>query len=268
MKKKWKIILGISVSMVMLFFILAFLSIFMMLRNMAPSPTVISDSPSPDLSPYPDPPSPPPSNNVDKLLNKMEFGAIAFNAPSNININDSSQIQLLLSLTETIEEMKQSINREGEKIGASIRVNDRMEARLTGYMFQITAITPEIQAVSKSHETEWRWEIHPKKEGKHSLHLTLTALLEVDGHSTPRAIRTFDKDIEVTVTKTQKFMNFFKNNWQWLWAAILVPIVGWLWKRKKAANKANLIQPKQKAARLISDVGLIKRLHSYGHKKR
>lgn len=239
MKKKWKIILGISVSMVILFFILAFLSFFMMSGSMAPSP---NGGPSPSLSSPPSLPSPslpPPPNNVDKLLDKMEFGAIAFNAPSNININDSSQIQLLLSLAETIEELKQSITKEGEKIGASIRVNDRMEARLTGYMFQVTAITPEIQAVSKSHETEWRWEIHPKKEGMHSLHLTLTALLEVDGHSTPRAIRTFDKDIEVTVTKTQKFMNFFKNNWQWLWAAILVPIVGWLWKRKKAANKAN-----------------------------
>jgi hypothetical protein len=112
-----------------------------------------------------------------------------------------------------------------------------MEARLTGYMFNITAITDEIQAVSESHNTEWRWEIHPKEEGKHSLHLTLTALIEVDGHSTPRAIRTFDKIIEVTVTRTQKLFNFFKNNWQWVWTAILIPIMGWLWKRKKLLTK-------------------------------
>jgi hypothetical protein len=108
-----------------------------------------------------------------------------------------------------------------------------MEARLSGYMFQITAITPEIQAVSKRQQTEWKWEIDPKEEGKHRLHLTLTALLEIDGHSTPRAIRTFDKIIEVNVTATQKIGLFFKNNWQWLWAAILVPVAGWLWKRKK-----------------------------------
>lgn len=100
-------------------------------------------------------------------------------------------------------------------------------------MFQITAITPEIQAVSKRQRTEWKWEIHPKKEGKHKLHLTLTALLEIDGKSTPRTIRTFDKVIEVNVTATQKTSLLFKNNWQWLWAAILVPVVGWLWKRRK-----------------------------------
>ncbi len=172
-------------------------------------------------------------NNVDKLIREMEFGSIAFNAPTNINIDDSHQIQLILSLAETVEGLKQSITEEGKKVGAIIKVSDRMEARLSGYMFQITAITPEIQAVSKSQQTEWKWEIHPKKEGKHRMHLTLTALLEIDGHSTPRTIRTFSKIIEVNVTATQKIGTFFKNNWQWLWAAILVPVAGWLWKRKK-----------------------------------
>jgi hypothetical protein len=69
-------------------------------------------------------------------------------------------------------------------------------------MFQITAITPEVQAVSKIQETEWKWEIHPKKEGKHKLHLTLTALLEIDGRSTPRTIRTFDKVIDLYLILT------------------------------------------------------------------
>ena len=178
-------------------------------------------------------PDPKPPGNVDRLLNEMEFGAIAFNAPTNINIDGSPQIQLILSLAETVEKLKKAITEEGEKVGATIKVSDRMEARLSGYMFQITAITPETQAVSKYQRTEWKWEIHPKEEGKHKLHLTLTALLEIDGRSTPRAIRTFDKVIEVNVTTTQKIMLFFKNNWQWLWAAILAPITGWLWKRKK-----------------------------------
>jgi len=106
----------------------------------------------------------------------MEFGTIAFNAPTNINIEDSPLVQLLLSLTEAIDELKQSITEEGEKIGATIRVSDRMEARLSGYKFQITAITPEIQAVSKSQRTEWKWEIQPKEEGQHKLHLTLTRI--------------------------------------------------------------------------------------------
>ena len=228
MKTKWKIIIGVVVGVVAaLFAVLVFMSPLFMYFEGAMEPVG-------SALPGPKPPS-----SVDELLDRMEFGVIAFNTPTHMNIDDSSQIQLLLSLADTVEKLKQTITEEGEKEGARIRVTDRMEARLSGYMFQITAITPETQAVSKSQETQWKWEVHPKEEGKHRLHLTLTALLEIDGHSTPRAIRTFDKEIEVTVTTTQKIRSFFKSNWQWLWAAILVPVVGWLWKRKKAANKAN-----------------------------
>lgn len=58
-----------------------------------------------------------------------------------------------------------------------IKVSNRMEARLSGYQFKITAITPEIQAVSQQQITSWSWEVIPKKEGDHNLHLTISALL-------------------------------------------------------------------------------------------
>ena len=99
-------------------------------------------------------------------------------------------------------------------------------------MFQIMAITPEVQAVSAVERTKWKWDVHPKQEGKHQLYLTLTALIDIDGQNTPRMIKTFDQSIEVSVTTPQKISLFFKNNWQWLWAAIFVPLGGWLWQRK------------------------------------
>ena len=219
MKLKWKIGIGILVLFAVLISVSSLLILGLYEREM-PSQSIEA-------------PAPPTPHTVDSLLDEMEFGTIAFNAPTNINIGDSPQIQLILSLSEAIDDLKQSITEEGEKIGTTIRVSDRMKARLSGYKFQITAITPEIQAVSKSQRTEWKWEIHPKEEGQHKLHLTITALLEIDGHSTPRVIRTFSKTIEVNVSAPQKIGIFFKNNWQWLWAAILVPVAGWLWKRRK-----------------------------------
>lgn len=173
------------------------------------------------------------TNTVDRILDAMELGTIAFNIPTEININDSPQIQLFLSLAESEEALKQSIIEEGKKIGASIKVSHRMEARLSGSMFQITAITSEIQAVTRGQRTEWKWEIHPKEQGRHKLHLTLTALLEIDGYCTPRTIKSFDKYIEVNVTSRQMLAILFKANWQWLWATTLVPLVGWLWRLRK-----------------------------------
>jgi hypothetical protein len=123
LKLKWKIGIGILV----LFIILISVSLFFMPGSYRETSSI--EAP-PSITPH----------IVDRLLDKMEFGSIAFNAPSNINIKDSPQIQLILSLSETIDELKQSITEEGEKIGTTIRVSDRMEARLSGYMFQITAI--------------------------------------------------------------------------------------------------------------------------------
>jgi hypothetical protein len=138
-----------------------------------------------------------------------------------------------------LEKLKQSITEEGKKVGATIKVSDRMEAHLTGPMFQITAITPEIQAVSKYQQTEWRWQIHPKKEGKHELYLTLTALLDIDGHSTPRAIRTFESVIEVNVTAKQKLGSFFKKNWQWLLGSpIVLGLMTWFVARLRRIRRS------------------------------
>ncbi len=219
MKKEWKTIIGAGALVAVL------LIISLIQYNGRPSDyQVISEDKKTDIFHQ---------SNVDKLLDEMELGAVVFNVPSKINIDDSPQIQLILSLADSIETLKKLITEEGKKIGATIKISNRMEARLTGYKFQISAITPEIQAVSKHRQTEWKWEIHPKEEGTNKLHLTVTALLDIDGHSTPRAIRTFDKDIEVQVTNRQKILLFFQNNWQWLWAAILLPVTGWLLKRRK-----------------------------------
>jgi hypothetical protein len=168
----------------------------------------------------------------------MESANIVFNSPRNINLRATAQIQLLLDLQKSMEVLRQAISAAGEREGARIKVSNRMEARLSGPSFQITAITPEEQAIGSAETVEWRWEIKPSAAGRHNLHLTLTALLNVDGASTRRAIRTFDKAIEVEVTLGQRASEFLGRNWQWLWAALLLPLVGWLLNRWKGKSRA------------------------------
>ena len=180
-----------------------------------------------------------PTNEVDEIIEKMWDANISFNVPTNANINDTLYIQMLLSSNHTIDELKQAIEKQGDKSGQAIKVKDRMNAILEGgKMFVITAITPEEQAISKTKITEWKWIVSPQKEGQHILYLTLNALLEIGGKDTQRNMKTFERSIVVNVTTTQKIMKFTTDNWKWLWAVIVFPVIGWLW---KSDNKSKLM---------------------------
>ena len=91
---------------------------------------------------------------VDRILEKLEFENIAFNAPRLMSPGDTAVIQLTLRLATPTDELKRVIEAEGGKVGARIRLSDRMEARLSGPDFAITAMVPEIQAVSRDRITE------------------------------------------------------------------------------------------------------------------
>lgn len=173
---------------------------------------------------------------IERILEKMKEANISFNTPPSMNLKEIVEIQLVLSLMKQIEELEQMIEAKGEKESARINVSNRMEARLSSTDFEINAIMPEEQAITLSGVTEWKWEIKPKRTGNLRLHLTLTAIFTVDGEKTKRAIRTFDKTIEIQVTLWQTTSTFISQNWQWLWTAIIIPIGGWLlsrWRKRK-----------------------------------
>jgi hypothetical protein len=108
-----------------------------------------------------------------------------------------------------------------------------MEARLSGTNFSILALAPEVQAVTWNEPTEWRWEVRPTEAGSQALHLTLTAILQIEGTDSTRAIRTLDRDITVQVTWPQRVGGFAAANWQWLWTTVAVPIALWVWGKKR-----------------------------------
>lgn len=175
---------------------------------------------------------------IDEIIEKLEFGNIAFNTPSTLSLGDSEVIQLLLSQQLSIEELQQKIRAKGKTEGHRIRVSNKMEARLSGSGFKIEAILPEVQAVAASNNTEWKWKIEATKGGNQELHLTLSALLYLDDQPTPYVIRTFERTINVRVTLLRRISSFVAGNWQWLWTAVLIPVAGWIiHKRKRRRSK-------------------------------
>ena len=180
-----------------------------------------------------------PYTAIDRAIAGLSTANIAFTSPGTINLRDTAQIELLLSLKRTTSQLTSDLSTPGERQAFPIKASTRMEARLTGTQFQITSITPEEQAIGSLDTAQWKWEIKPLTTGRQSLHLTLTAFIDVNGSATRKAIRTFDRQIEVKVDVEDSIVEFLRKNWQWLWATILVPIAGWLWKRKNANDGAS-----------------------------
>ncbi|OPY84596.1 MAG: hypothetical protein A4E65_00254 [Syntrophorhabdus sp. PtaU1.Bin153] len=170
---------------------------------------------------------------ADAIIQRMGSGNLAFNAPKIMHIDEKRTVELLLSAVASIDELKSQLRAEGEKMGASIKISDQMEARLSGQNFSILAITPETQAVSGKENTEWKWEVSAKEAGKQTLHLTLSAFIGINGKPTPRVFRSFDVNIEVQVSPVERITRFVRDNWQWLWVTVLAPLCGWLWKSRK-----------------------------------
>jgi len=177
---------------------------------------------------------------LDRVLGGWTTGNIAFNVPTTMRLGQTYPIHLLLSPRKSVEELQQellSATHEGILQGAQISIAPVMEARLTGQGFEITAVTPERQTVSPEANTDWQWDVTPKNGGTGVLHLTLSAILNVNNGSLPHAIQTFDREITVQVTWAQRLSGFVGTNWQWLGTVIVVPLGGWLWSRRRAAKK-------------------------------
>ncbi len=188
---------------------------------------------------------------IDKALKSLEWGNIAFNAPEEMNIEETKTIELVLSETKSIQELqsslKSSMRRESpnDKIAdniesAKIKISGDMEATLVGTEFKIESSDPKEQAISGVTPTKWNWKVTPKKDGVQDLHLQLSTYVPLSDRKIQYVISTFDKHIKVKVSTGHRISTFISTNWQWLWASILVPLspFAWNWYQKKKEKKS------------------------------
>ena len=166
---------------------------------------------------------------------RLRRANIAFNAPDSAQLNETKDVELAMSDDRSATELKRRLEEQGPRIGARIRAADVMEATLTGTAFEIEDITPTQQTVTAG-VTRWKWEIEPTETGRRRLHLTVTALVPIDGRDRRRAVRTFERTLEVesvAVAMPARLAGFFTGNWQWLVTTLLLPAGVWAVQRRR-----------------------------------
>jgi hypothetical protein len=185
---------------------------------------------------------------VDQIFRKLDWGNIAFNAPATMRYSQPHPVELLLSPSLSVADLQAQLQEKAGTESARVRISNRMEAQLTGRGFTIQAQGPDLQAVTSQQITRWKWDVTPTEHGRQMLHLALSAHIDVAGRDTPLVVRTYDREIQVDITVPQRVSGFIGQNWQWLWAAIVVPIAGYLWKRKRKRGVKPKAKPKGSTA--------------------
>ena len=170
---------------------------------------------------------------VNEIVKNLEWGNIAFDTPKKLKYGESKVVKLLLSPNKSRYGLWSLMKNHEQAELARIQVSNRMEADLSGQGFKIEALVPEEQAVYGDKATYWKWEVTPTKDGDQTLHLAISAIINVSDNQVPLVVQTFSKIIKVEISPAQRVSIFVSSNWQWMWASILIPLSPFIWKWHK-----------------------------------
>ena len=163
---------------------------------------------------------------MSQTIEEMDDAVTAYSVPKSMKLNETALVNLLIlihfnkSKKELVKILIEEKKKNGEKVSNMqlesdvLKASWKMKAIIKGNNFKIAAISEEIQAMTLNDATEWKWQIKALKEGVQSLHLSITAIFEMNGEEERKTFRTYDRTIEVIVKK--KIIYFISTNWYWI----------------------------------------------------
>lgn len=169
----------------------------------------------------------------DEIFDQMTQASIAFTAPDKAKYGEEFTIRALIQLEVSKEEVKQALRASGVTVASDIEITRIAEVNLYAPGYTVQARAPERQAVSAAAPTEWLWDLTPTKTGPTEIHLSVTAVVKVDGEKTERLIKTYDHKIKVKVNPKVQAIELLTKYWQWIFTTLLAPAGLWIWKRWK-----------------------------------
>jgi len=185
-------------------------------------------------------------NEVDEFLETLPLGNAAFEAPKRMSIGDKALVKLIISQSTELDSLMKQLASDTAGMemaigGKKVKLHTVMRARLNGGSgIAIRPLGEEEVAIGSQGDHEWVWEIEAKETGRQILRLQLYAIFKVQDKERANEIKTFEETIEVQVSAMYEIKQFVAKNWQWLWAAVLVPAASALfawWLRRAKKNK-------------------------------
>ncbi len=166
---------------------------------------------------------------LEEELNRITTGKTVFNPPEKMKVGVSERVEVRISRDSGID-IVSSLKGRGVAQVEDIRVSELMKVRLSGSDFDITPLNEEEQFIGKQGFTEWTWNVIPKKRGDNLLHLHVTLRIRLPFGEERKDHPVVDKLISVKVNPIYSVGVFVSIYWKWIASAIIVPLVGYIWK--------------------------------------
>lgn len=168
-----------------------------------------------------------------KIIEQLRYSAFGYSVPKEANIDDDIEIAMIVNPLVTVKEIEEDLP-EGERTTGNIQISRVVQAKLDSNDFNITSITPERQVVIGGRNTTWKWSLKAKSPGANKkVKITVSAIVLVDGERTESYIDTYTNTININITPKQRISRWLDDNWQWAWGALLIPILGFFYNRKR-----------------------------------
>lgn len=167
------------------------------------------------------------------ILAQLRYSTFGYSIPGEANVDDEIDVTMIINPSLTVQEIEAVLPR-GERTTGSIQISRIVQAKLDSRDFDIVAITPERQVIAQGINTAWRWSLKARTPGPNKVvKITVTAVVLVDGERTESYIDTYTSTIKVSITPQQRISRWLSDNWQWAWGALLIPLLGYFYNKKR-----------------------------------
>jgi hypothetical protein len=181
------------------------------------------------------------------LEKAIREGYIGFNVPGEMKQGEEQRITIRIA-TDSPDKLGKDLAGEPAFKRDSLTVAPYMTVKLKAKdseAFEIVSQSPEDQFVGSDTFTEWRFDVKPLKSGLQELDLMVGVRIKDAGSQEIRFEPSYDRKLNVKVDAVWVITRFVSKNWKWIIGTLLLPIVGYLIKRKLDASNAQP-QPNKK----------------------
>ena len=169
--------------------------------------------------------------NTTMSTESMDNGHIVYKIPSEMLVRNTYEVIVRISKST----IKITNNLNGVVKTSVIPITETMEVRVIdpspddNKMFSIVSDNKPVQLIeNNSNVTQWTFNVTPLKSGNSKLKIVVSIVRNGVGKE---VVYEDNVHIKSNIKKTVPF--FITTYWQWLMSVIIIPLIGWLYKKYK-----------------------------------